>query len=197
MACSNFFQLLNEVLAFLSGLFRYAFFECHINSGYGSGTCQGITACCGCINERVAIHHAPDFRGGHKGTDGHYAAAQCLGRGDDIRHNIPMLNSPQFASATHTRLHFVSDEQYFVFITNLAETRPEVVGRNDGACLTLHRLHNDSSDIIANLTSNATAVLQHQRHHKAHEKRYFAESWQDGGKWPCLLGTESLRSCHG
>src|SRR5216684_2195896 len=80
------------------------------------------------MDERIAVHDAPDFWSGHEGADGHYTAAQCLSSSDDIRCNIPMFNTPQLTGAAHTCLHFVSDQQDFIFIAELAQVRPEIAG---------------------------------------------------------------------
>src|SRR5260370_24025101 len=92
------------------------------------------------MDERIAVHDAPDFWSGHEGADGHYTAAQCLSSSDDIRCNIPMFNTPQLTGAAHTCLHFVSDQQDFIFISELAQARQEIVGRYYSACYGMHGL---------------------------------------------------------
>src|SRR5215469_16159558 len=111
------------------------------------------------MDEWIAVHDAPDFWSGHESTDGHYTPAQCLGSSNDIRCDIPMFNTPQLTGAAHTCLHFVSDQQDLIFIAELAQARPEIAGGYDSACLALHRLHDNGSNIIAYLTGDTQLLL--------------------------------------
>src|SRR6266403_5984078 len=94
MACRNGFQLLNKVLTFFSGLFVNALLQCDVDGCNGSSTGKRITAGCGCMNEKIAVDHAPDFGRGHESTDGHHTTTYGFGRGDNIGSDIPMLDTP-------------------------------------------------------------------------------------------------------
>src|SRR5438552_750459 len=159
MAGGNFFQLLNEVLAFFSGLLRNALFEGNVDSSNGSGTGEGITSRGRCMNKRIAVHDAPNFGRGHEGADGHNAATKSLGRGDNIGNDIPMFDAPKFAGASHAGLYFVGNEQDFIFVADVAQARPEIIRRDYSTGLTLHRFHNDGSDIIAYLAGDTQLLL--------------------------------------
>src|SRR5579885_1260787 len=111
------------------------------------------------MNERVAVHHAPYFGRGHEGANRHDAPTQSLRGSDNIGGNIPMLNTPQFAGAPHTGLHLICYQQYLVLIAHLAQARPEIIGGNNSAGLALHRLHDDSSNIIADLPRYTQLLL--------------------------------------
>ena len=113
-------QLLYKVLAFFSRLLRNILFERDINRGDSGCAGQRIAASGRGVNKRVAVHHTPNFGCGHERANGHHATAQCLRGGDDIGRNIPVVNAPQFAGATHAGLYFVGNQQDFVFIANLA-----------------------------------------------------------------------------
>src|SRR5260370_36301597 len=111
------------------------------------------------MNIGIAVEHTPDFRRRHKGPNRHDTTTKCFGRGDDIRCNVPMLNSPQLASTPHSGLYFVRDQENFVFVTELAQVRPEIIRWNNCSRFTLYRLHDDSSDIVANLACDLQLLL--------------------------------------
>src|SRR5436305_11029517 len=111
------------------------------------------------MNKGIAVHHTPNLRRGHEGADGHHTATQRFGRGNNIGYNTPVFDTPELASTSHTRLYFVGNEQYFIFITNLTQSRPEIIGRYDSACFTLHWLHDNGSNIITYLAGNAQLLF--------------------------------------
>src|SRR5712692_9171540 len=93
-----------------SSVLNQNIFECNNDSGDRRNISQWI-ATCGCgVDERVAVHHARDLRGGHEGTNGHYTATESFRRSHNIGYNVPMLNAPQFTRASHACLYFVSDQ---------------------------------------------------------------------------------------
>src|SRR6266571_1581103 len=102
MARGNLFQLLNKVFTLFSSLFWNALFKSNINGSDGGSTSKRITPGGRGMNKGIAVHHTPYFRSGHKGTDRHDAAAKGLSCGDNIGRNIPVLNSPELASTSHT-----------------------------------------------------------------------------------------------
>src|SRR6266480_683610 len=70
-----------------------------------------------------------------------------------------MVNSPQLASASHSGLYFVRYQENFVFVAELAQTRPEIIWWNNCSRFTLYWLHDDSSDIVANLACDLQLLL--------------------------------------
>src|SRR5947209_20583408 len=106
------------------------------------------------MNKRIAVHDAPDFGRGHEGADGHNAATKGLRRGDNIGCDIPVFDTPQFASASHTGLYLVGNEQDFIFVADVTEARPEIVGGHNRTRLTLYGFHDDGGDIIAYLAGD-------------------------------------------
>src|SRR5437762_3198960 len=85
------------------------------NISDGSGTSERISTRGGCMNKGIVVQHAPYFRRGHEGANGHHTATQGFGRGDNIGYNTPMFDPPELPGTSHTRLYFVGNEQYFVF----------------------------------------------------------------------------------
>src|ERR1051326_4202338 len=159
VARGNILQLRDKVLTLFSRLLRNVLFERHVDGSDGCGAGQRVATCRRGMNERVAIHDAPDFGRGHERANRHHTASQRFGRGDNIRLDIPVFYSPQLTRAAHTRLHFVGDEQYFVFITDLTQARPEIIRRHNRARLTLDRLHDNGGDIVAHLARDAQLLL--------------------------------------
>src|SRR6266849_1536533 len=103
------------------------------------------------MNIGIAVEYTPDFRRRHKGPNWHDTTTKRFGRGDDIRRDIPMVNSPQLASAPHSGLYFVCNQESLVFIAKLAQAWPEIIRRNNCSRFTLYRFHDASSDIVADL----------------------------------------------
>ncbi len=70
-----------------------------------------------------------------------------------------MFDAPQLAGTPHAGLHFVGDEQDFVFVADLAQARPEVIRWLDGSRFALYWLLDDCGDVVANFASDAQLLI--------------------------------------
>src|SRR3546814_3838477 len=76
------------------------------------------------------------------------AAAEPLGRGQDVGRHLRPFVRPQLAAAAHAALHLVEDQQQAELVGDLAQ-RPQVVGAGRvHAALALHRLDQDRRGVV-------------------------------------------------
>ncbi len=164
VASGQFFQFGDEILAFFGSLFPQPLAQGDADGGDGRAAGQRIAAGGGGVDERIGVHHhAPDFLGGHKSRDGHHAAAQRFGYRNDIRLHIPMLHAPQLAGASHAGLHFIGDQQHIMFACRLADTRPEIIRRNNRPGFSLDRFHHHRCHADAHRIANLQLLLHRVR----------------------------------
>ena len=72
--------------------------------------------------KRFLVNLAP----GHNRSAWHIAAAQRFRERDDVRFQIPMLESEHFSGATEPGLHFIGNEQRAVLATKFLRAREEI-----------------------------------------------------------------------
>ena len=65
-----------------------------------------------------------------------------------------MIYPPQLSRAPHTGLHFIRDQENSIFFCGSAHTRPEIIRRNNRACLALNWFKHDSCDSNPNFVTN-------------------------------------------
>ena len=112
------------------------------------------------MQERVRLECAPHVRAAHERADRHHAAAERFRDGEDVWNDAPMVHRPQLARAAEPGLHLVGDEEHSVPVAHLAQPRPEVVARDDGAGLALDRLHDDGGDLVRVVPENGFDLVR-------------------------------------
>src|SRR5204862_735937 len=102
----------------------------------------------------------------------------------------------------HASLYFVSDQEDFKLIADLTQTRPEVVGRNDGTSFALHWFHNHRRNVVANFAGDTQLLLDRigvtignvidvivEREHRMTKHRFSSE-----GERACGFAVEATHS---
>jgi hypothetical protein len=101
------------------------------------------------------VHHDPVHRGvdlvedpalGQHRADRHVPAAQGLGHGHDVRHDLLVLVGEELAGAAEPALHLVADEQRAVLVQQRGRRGQEAVRRHVHA-LALDGLDDQRGDV--------------------------------------------------
>ena len=97
--------------------------------------------------------------GAGDGRADRHAGADALGREQDVRLHVPVLDGPHLAGASRARLDLVGDEQDAVAVAQLAQVREEVVLGNDVAALALDGLDDDGRELVGGHQALEDALL--------------------------------------
>ena len=76
------------------------------------------------------------------------AAAEALGRGDDVRRDAVVHVAVELAAAAVADLHLVADEQQVLLGGELGSTFDKFLRQRDDAALALHDLHHDGGALV-------------------------------------------------
>src|SRR6202022_3655788 len=119
------------------------FFE-EAHRGERRGNTHGITAEGGCVGARLPIHHA----GACDHSAQRKSGSNAFRYADDVRLDTGVVHGPPFASAAHTRLHFVRNKHNAVLLADALQSLKEFGRRENVAAFTLNRLDEDARDFF-------------------------------------------------
>ena len=142
-------QLL-KIVALGVGFFGEIFVDDYIETCQTSRRAHGMTAKCGDVSEwrRAEILH--NIFVGDESPDWH-TAAHSLGKIHDVGHNVKMLKTKHFASATKTHLHLVKNEQRASFCAFFSQCQHPFLVGNHKSALALNHFCNHAGSLFGDL----------------------------------------------
>jgi hypothetical protein len=112
------------------------------------------------MDKRIWIHHTlPDLSRRNKCGYRHHTTTESLTEGHDIRRYIPVIDAKYLPCTTKPCLYFISDEKRSMFASELSDSWPVVIGRDNCPRLSLDRLDDDSGDTYPELFTGFELLL--------------------------------------
>lgn len=147
-ASANFFdaptggKFFLQVVAHFFGIVDQRFRFDDIQHGNGRGTCQVISAEGGSQHPFSGL----EFRRNDYSADGK-SVSHAFGRGYDVGFDIGKLMGKEFARSAVSRLHFIQDEHYVVFLAYELQLLKKIGVGSKYAGHSLYAFDNDGSHI--------------------------------------------------
>ena len=104
------------------------------------------------VGDRLGREHRADRK----------AAAEALGRGQDVRRDAQPHVGVKLSGAAHAGLHFVVDQQRVVLVAQLACGAREFGGRRQYAALALQRLHHHGAGLVRDRRFERGDIVERQ-----------------------------------
>src|ERR1700682_272076 len=140
----------------------------------------------------VTVRQHVGTRPGQANPDGH-TAAEPLGQGDDVRHDVVTLEGIEMTRPANPRLHLVEYQQQVLVVAPLSDRRQVLLGGRNDAGLTLHRLqeHCDSA-LVGGLLEGGDVVVFDVAKPRGHGKErllvFGLTRGRDGGQGTAVKG---------